>query len=44
MPKGFAPNWIPTAGQGFFVYLRLYDVYRSIFPAEWKLDDIEQVK
>ena len=44
MPKGLPSNWIPTAGQALFVYLRPYDVYLSIFPAKWNLDDLEQVK
>ena len=44
-PKGTENNFVKTiAGEGFFVYLRLYAPTEPYFDRSWSLPDIEKVK
>lgn len=45
VPEGAENNFIKTnAGEGFFVYLRLYAPTEPYFDKSWKLPDIEKVE
>ena len=43
-PEGFESNWLPTAGEDFFVFFRLYGPAKSVYDKTWKAPDIERVK
>jgi hypothetical protein len=44
-PKGMENNFVKTiAGEGFFVYFRLYAPLEPYFEKSWQLPDIEKVK
>ena len=43
-PKGFESNWLPSAGQDFFVIFRLYGPAKSFYEKTWEAPDIERVK
>lgn len=44
-PKGMENNFVKTiAGEGFFVYLRLYAPTEPYFDRSWPLPDVEKVK
>jgi len=42
-PQGLESNWIPTAGQDFFVMFRLYGPEKSFFDKSFKLPDVLHV-
>lgn len=42
-PKGFESNWIPTAGEDFFLLFRLYGPEEPFFDKSFKLPDVERV-
>lgn len=39
--KGYEDNWLPSAGEDFFVIFRLYGPAKSIYEKTWKMSDIE---
>ncbi len=41
-PKGYEQNWLPSAGEDFFVIFRLYGPGKSVYEKTWRLPDIEQ--
>jgi len=41
--KGFEENWLPSAGEDFFVIFRLYGPAKSVYEKTWRLPDIERV-
>ena len=41
-PSGRAANWIPTAGEDFFVIFRIYGPEKAFVDNTWKLPDIER--
>lgn len=43
-PKGFESNWLPSAGQDFFVMFRLYGAAKSFYEKTREAPDIERVK
>jgi hypothetical protein len=43
-PAGRESNWIPTAGEDFFLMFRLYGPEKRFFDGTWKLPDVEHVK
>lgn len=43
-PSGFLGNWLPSAGQDFFVIFRFYGPAKSVYEKTWKLPDIERVQ
>jgi len=42
-PEGYESNWLPSAGEDFFVIFRLYGPAKSVYERTWKLPDIELV-
>ena len=40
-PPGKEANWLPTAGEDFFLILRLYGPEKALFDKTWKMNDIE---
>jgi hypothetical protein len=42
-PLGKETNWLPTAGEDFFLILRLYGPEKAFFDKTWKMNDIELV-
>lgn len=42
-PQGFESNWLPTAGEDFFVFFRLYGPAKSVYDKTWKAPDIERM-
>ena len=42
-PPGKEANWLPTAGEDFFLILRLYGPEKAFFNKTWKMNDIERV-
>lgn len=42
-PPGKEANWLPTAGEDFFLILRLYGPEKAFFEKTWKMNDIELV-
>jgi hypothetical protein len=42
-PPGKEANWLPTAGEDFFLILRLYGPGKAFFDKTWKMNDIERV-
>jgi len=43
-PKGLDSNWIPNAGEDFFVLFRFYGPEQAFFDRSFKLPDIEKMK
>jgi hypothetical protein len=43
-PKGFEDNWLPAAGEDFFLIFRLYGPEKSVYEKTWKLPDIERIE
>ena len=43
-PAGLESNWIPTAGEDFFLLFRFYGPEKSYFDKSFKLPDVEKVK
>jgi len=43
-PAGLESNWIPTAGEDFFLLFRLYGPEEAYFDKSFKLPDVEKVK
>lgn len=42
-PKGEEKNWLPSAGEDFFVITRFYGPGKSIYDKTWSMPDIEPV-
>jgi len=42
-PKGLESNWIPTAGEDFFLMFRLYGPEEPFFDKGFKLPDVERL-
>ena len=40
-PVGMEPNWIPTAGEDFFLLFRFYGPEEPVFDKSFKLPDVE---
>jgi hypothetical protein len=43
-PKEYERNWLPSAGQNFFLIFRLYGPGKSAYDKTWKLPDLEKVQ
>lgn len=43
-PAGLESNWIPTAGEDFFLLFRLYGPEDAYFNKSFKLPDLEKIK
>jgi len=43
-PKGLESNWIPTAGEDFFLLFRFYGPEKAFFDRSFKLPDIEKIE
>lgn len=43
-PDGFESNWIPTAGEDFFVLFRFYGPEEAFFDKTFKLTDLEKIE
>jgi hypothetical protein len=43
-PKGFESNWLPSAGEDFFVIFRFYGPQKSVYEKTWTAPDIEKVE
>ena len=43
-PKEYENNWLPSAGEDFFVIFRFYGPGKSVYDKTWKLPDIERVQ
>jgi hypothetical protein len=41
--KDFEENWLPSAGEDFFVIFRLYGPAKSVYDKTWRLPDIERL-
>jgi hypothetical protein len=42
-PKGLESNWIPTAGEDFFLIFRFYGPKEAVFTKSFKLPDVEKI-
>jgi hypothetical protein len=42
-PKGEEKNWLPSAGEDFFVIMRYYGPAKSLYEKTWSMPDIERV-
>ena len=42
-PKGEESNWIPSAGQDFFVIMRYYGPGKAVYEKTWSMPDIERL-
>ena len=42
-PGGLKSNWIPTAGEDFFLMFRFYGPEKAFFDKSFKLNDIEEI-
>ena len=42
-PKGNETNWLPSAGEDFFVIFRFYGPAKSLYEKTWTMPDIERV-
>jgi hypothetical protein len=40
-PKGKESNWIPSAGEDFWLLFRFYGPEKELFEGKWKLNDVE---
>jgi len=43
-PKGLDSNWIPTAGEDFFLLFRFYGPERAFFDKSFELPDLEKIE
>lgn len=43
-PKDMESNWIPSAGQDFFIFFRLYGPSKAVYDKSWKAPDIERIQ
>jgi hypothetical protein len=43
-PKEYERNWLPSAGQNFFLIFRLYGPGKSAYDKTWKLPELEKVQ
>ncbi len=43
-PEGLESNWIPTAGQDFFLLFRFYGPEQAFFDKSFKLPDLERLE
>jgi len=43
-PKGLESNWIPNAGEDFFLLFRFYGPEQAFFDRSFKLPDIEKIE
>jgi hypothetical protein len=43
-PKGLESNWIPTAGEDFFLIFRFYGPDEAVFDKSFKLPDVEKAE
>jgi len=43
-PKGLESNWIPNAGEDFFLLFRFYGPEKAFFDRSFKLPDIEKIE
>ncbi len=43
-PDGLESNWIPTAGEDFFLIFRFYGPEEPLFDKSFKLPDLERIK
>jgi hypothetical protein len=43
-PEGLDPNWIPTAGEDFFLLFRFYGPEEAYFDGSFKLPDLERIE
>jgi len=43
-PKGLEENWIPTAGEDFFLLFRFYGPEQAYFERSFRLPDIEKIE
>ena len=41
---GYEGNWVPSAGEDFFVIFRLYGPAKSVYEKTWSMPDIERIK
>jgi hypothetical protein len=41
--KGYEDNWLPSAGEDFFVIFRFYGPGKSVYERTWRLPDIERM-
>lgn len=42
-PEGLEANWIPTAGEDFFLIFRFYGPEPTLYEKEWRLPDVENM-
>jgi hypothetical protein len=42
-PPDLVSNWLPSAGEDFFVIIRFYGPGQSIYKRTWELNDIEEI-
>lgn len=42
-PEGLESNWIPTAGEDFFLIFRFYGPKKPVFDKSFKLPDVEKI-
>lgn len=40
-PSGYEQNWLPSAGEDFFLMFRFYGPGKSVYDKTWRLPDIE---
>ena len=43
-PKGLESNWIPNAGEDFFLLFRFYGPEQAFFDKSFKLPDLEKIE
>lgn len=43
-PEGLESNWIPTAGEDFFMLFRFYGPEQAFFDKSFKLPDVEKTR
>jgi hypothetical protein len=41
-PAGYEQNWLPSAGEDFFVMFRFYGPAKSVYDKTWRLPDVER--
>lgn len=42
-PAGFESNWLPSAGEDFFLIFRFYGPQKSVYERSWRLPDVERI-
>lgn len=43
-PVGYESNWLPSAGQDFFLIFRFYGPQKSVYERTWVAPDIERIQ